>query len=259
MTSANLSGANLCGAKLCTADLNLANLYEANVSRADLRDANLINAHLVRCNLDGSAISGPSVYGLSAWDVSLVGTTQRDLVITPEDQPEITVDSLEVAQFVYLLLNNAKIREVIDTITSKAVLILGRFTPKRKKTLDALRDALRQRNYLPILFDFDKPRNRDYTETISTLAHLARFVIADLTDPLSVPQELMAIIPRVMSVPIRPVLLGTQKEWTMFSDLQRQQQVIPPLYYEGDDKLLTMLDLHIIAPAEAKARELAER
>src|SRR3712207_8248172 len=48
------------------------------------------------------------------------------------------------------------IRDVIDTVGKKAVLILGRFTPERKTVLDDLRDELRKRNYLPILFDFDK-------------------------------------------------------------------------------------------------------
>ena len=42
------------------------------------------------------------------------------------------------------MLHNQKIRDVIDTITSKAVLILGRFTPERKAVLDALREELRR-------------------------------------------------------------------------------------------------------------------
>jgi hypothetical protein len=83
------------------------------------------------------------------------------LIITPSNEPEITVDNIEIAQFIYLLLNNQKIRDVIDTITSKVVLILGRFTPQRKAVLDALREELRRRDYLPILFDFDKPASRD--------------------------------------------------------------------------------------------------
>jgi hypothetical protein len=58
------------------------------------------------------------------------------LIITKENEPEITVDNIEVAQFIYLLMHNQKIRDVIDTITSKVVLILGRFTPKRKQVLE---------------------------------------------------------------------------------------------------------------------------
>jgi len=66
------------------------------------------------------------------------------------------------------------------------VLILGRFAPERKAILDAIRDALRTRDYLPVLFDFEKPSSRDITETVSTLAHMARFVIADITDAKSI-------------------------------------------------------------------------
>jgi hypothetical protein len=124
------------------------------------------------------------------------GAGHRHHVRTKEDEPEITVNNIEVAQFIYLLLHNEKIRDVIDIITSKAVLILGRFTPpKRKAVLDALRDELRKRDYLPILFDFEKPDSKDLTGTVSTLAHMARFIIADLTDPSCIPYEVAKVIP----------------------------------------------------------------
>ena len=107
-------------------------------------------------------------------------------------KPEITVDNLEVAQFIYLLLHNDKIRDVIDTLTSKVVLILGRFG-ERKPVLDAIKEELRKRDYLPILFDFEGPKSRDLTETVSTLAHMARFVIADITDAKSIQQSFNAL------------------------------------------------------------------
>jgi len=54
---------------------------------------------------------------------------------------------------------------------------------------------LRKRDYVPILFDFKKPARQDLTATVSTLAHLARFIIADLTNPSSIPYELATVVP----------------------------------------------------------------
>jgi hypothetical protein len=51
--------------------------------------------------------------------------------------------------------------------------------------LDAIREDLRKRDYIPVLFDFDKPATKDLHETITTLAGMSRFVIADITDAKS--------------------------------------------------------------------------
>jgi len=85
---------------------------------------------LVNTNLEVANLTACSVYGISAWNLRLEGEIQKGLVITDVNEPPIQADNLEVAQFIYLLLNNHKIRIVIDTITSKVVLILGRFTPE---------------------------------------------------------------------------------------------------------------------------------
>jgi hypothetical protein len=111
------------------------------------------------------------------------------LIITRDDEPDITVDNIEVAQFIYLLLHNEKIRDVIDTITSKVVLILGRFTAERKAVLDALREELRKRNYPTDAVRFDVPATRNITETVTLLARMARFIIADLTDQAASPRS----------------------------------------------------------------------
>ena len=259
LREANLIGADVIGANLSDANLSDANLSWADLSWADLREADLSRTILIETNLTGTHLTGCSIYGISAWDLILEGATQTDLIITPLDEPAITVDNLEVAQFIYLLLNNEKVRDVIDTITSKVVLILGRFTPERKAVLDAIRNELRKRDYLPVLFDFDKPASRDLTETVRTLAHLARFIIADLTEPRSIPQELQAIVPG-LAVPVQPLLLeGSTGEYGMFQDLRKYDWVLEVHRYDSLEDLIASLGDRVIAPAEAKAKELAKR
>jgi Pentapeptide repeats (8 copies) len=267
---ADLSGANLSraalweadlrSANLSGADLGLAGLGEANLSGASLRSANLSGAILVRTDFTNATLSNCRIYGTSAWNVKLQGTKQNDLIITPDKEAIITVDTLEVAQFVYLLLNNEKIRDVIDTLTTKAVLILGRFTPARKAVLDAIRDELRHHNYLPILFDFDQPSTQTVRETVRTLAHLSHFIIADLTDPSSVPLELETIVP-TLPIAVQPILAASQKrEFSMFSSLSTRYRWVLPIYRYADlQSLLATLNEKVLAPAEQKAQELVKR
>jgi hypothetical protein len=279
LVKTDLGGADLRGADLSEADLSYADLWEANLSRANLSRANLTEANLVRANLTeanlsgamlvrarlvdtdltGADLTGCRIFGTSAWELKLKGAKQQNLVITRRDEPEITVDNIEVAQFIYLLLHNERIRGVIDTVTSKAVLILGRFTDERKAVLDALRNELRERNYLPILFDFEAPARQNLTETITLLARMARFIIADLTDPSSIPQELQAIIPSVR-VPIQPLLLEGSSLYSMFKDFDPRDYhwVLPVYHYKEPEQLLATLG-DVIAPAEGKAKALEER
>src|SRR4051812_21352667 len=171
LRAVDLSGADLRGADMRYADLRGADLRRAHLSGADFRWADLRKAKLcfadlegalfVETNLAGANLSGSTIYGISAWKLNLYETKQNDLVITGHLEPKVTVDNLEVAQFIYLMLNNEKVRDVIDTIGRKAVLILGRFTPERKPLLDALRDELRNHDLLPVLFDFSIPASRD--------------------------------------------------------------------------------------------------
>ena len=280
LSGANLTDANLHQANLFKANLHRASLFKANLHRASLHQANLFRVSLFGADLFGADLSGANlsradltavrlvetdlnranlagckVYGISAWNVNLTEADQTDFVITRRNEPVITVDNLEVAQFIYLLLHNEKIREVIDTITSKAVLILGRFTPERKAVLDAVREALRQRNYLPILFDFEAPGSRDFTETISTLAHMARFIIADLTEPSSLPKELEAIVP-TLAVPVQPVMEGVTRPYAMFPDYWKYSWVLKVYRYENLEGLIAALGDKVIAPAEGKVQEL---
>jgi uncharacterized protein YjbI with pentapeptide repeats len=271
LSRANLQGAMLQNARLDGAYLREANLTEADLSgasllgvnfdrailkRSNLEEANLRNAVLVDTDLTGANLHGCRVYGASVWNVKTAEAEQHDLVITREKESSITVDNLNLAQFIYLMLNNTEIRDVIDTITSKVVLILGRFTAERKAVLDALRGELRKRNYLPILFDFEVPATRDITETISLLARMARFVVADITDAKSIPQELAEIVPHLPSVPVQPLLLEGSAEYGMFEHFRHYPWVLKTYTYPSSERLIANLGDCVIGPAEDYAKSI---
>jgi len=157
-----------------------------------------------------------------------------------------------------MIISNQNIRTVIDMLTTKVVLILGRFTPQRKAVLEIVRDALRSRGFVPILFDFDRPGSRDFTETVVTLAHLARFIVADLTDPASIPKELEAIVPR-LAVPVLPLIEQGSRPYAMFSDYWKYNWVLGIVEYQTPADLQRSFDSLVVRPAEKAARALASR
>jgi uncharacterized protein YjbI with pentapeptide repeats len=270
---ADLSGADLKEADLSSADLREANLNEtdlreallmgadlkrANLSGADLREANLRGTSLIRTVIDKAKISGSLVYAINVLDLKGEFEEQKDLIITPSNTSMITVDNIKVAQFIHLILNNEEIQEVINTLISKSVLILGRFSlPERQSILDALRNKLREYNLIPIVFDFDRPTDKDFTETIKILAGLSLFVIADITNPKSSPLELQATVPDYQ-IPFVPIIQEGEQPFAMMVDLQKKYNwVLDTLSYGSIEALLKALKSAIIDPAIKKHHELS--
>jgi len=252
-----LNYANLCGANLNNADLTCSDLSDADLTNAKIKGADLYWSRLVRTKLNGANLSNSRIFGVSAWQVVTdENTMQRDLIITQPGERVITVDDLEMAQFIYLLLNNRNIRRVIDAVTSKVVLILGRFSDTRKPVLDSIKNELRNLNYLPILFDFERSKNRDLAETVSTLAHMARFIIADITDAKSICAELELIVPQLLSVPVIPLILDSDYEFGLFERIRRFDSVLEPYRYENQTQLINFFEEKVVNPAKEKADDL---
>jgi hypothetical protein len=260
LSGASLRRADLSGASLRRADLSGANLHGANLSGADLTDADLRYTGLVETDFTNATITGCRTYGASAWNVTLVGTVQHNLVITKEGEPVVTVDNIEVAQFIYLLLHNEKVRDAIDTIGKKGVLLLGRFTGGRIAVLERLREELRKRDFMPMVFNFDKPETKDFTETVRLLAGLSRFVIVDITNPRSAPLELQATVPEYM-IPFVPILERGEEPFAMFRDLwiKHREWVLDPIRYPSVNRLIEVLDVEIVKPAQVRFAELLAR
>ena len=279
ITFADLVDANFCSCSFKNANMRVTKIGSAIFDNCTFEDSDLsycsaektsfINSkftntllehiNFVSCDFSNTQMKECHVYGVSSWDLNLENAVQENLIITKDEQPTITVENIELAQFIYLMINNANLRNIIDTITSKVVLILGNFSPNRKIILDKVRVKLKHYDLIPVMFDFEKPSSRTLTETVYTLANMSKFVIADLSSPRCIPHELATIVPRLPSIKFYPIVLKGEKEYGMFEDFKAYPWVKPIQEYETIDidciieKIIsdqTIMDL--------KAREVVE-
>ncbi len=258
MNGADLELADLSRARIFGANLTGANLTNADLSHAKIKDADLTQTMFVGTNTDQAQFVNCSIFGLSIWDLKGNPKLTEGLVISPKGEQPVKVDSLEAAQLQYVLLSNQKTGKVIDSVIKSSILILGRFG-HRKPVLDSLRVALRSKGYIPIIFDFESPEERSLTETIRLLAHLARFIVADLTDPSSIPQELESIIPHVEIV-VKPLIEGKEQPYAMSRDFvtRHRNQFLKLYRYQDVNDLINNLDEEVIKEAEDRREEIIQ-
>ena len=262
LTAANLSRAVLSTTNLTSTDFNSAILTDAALNGADLTSASLSGALMIRTILTDAILKDCWVYGTSVWDVVGEPQIESGLRVSAARATPITVDDLKVAQFVYLISENHELRDVIDSVGKKGVLVLGRFT-ERKHVLEAIRGRLSESDLLPIVFDFERPNARDFTETVLVLAGMCRFIVADITAPKSVPLESKAIIPNYR-VPFVPIIESGERPFSMFKDLwlAHRDWVLEPLYYDSVAQLMNVFQPAVIDEAnkllEALRRSKAE-
>jgi hypothetical protein len=271
LVDADLRGANLAGADLGPAEvddsdggllrfpasLSGAKLADCNLESSILIEADLTYCQLVGVNLSNADLSRARVYGAASWDVDLAGARQQDLCITKKGQGYFTVDTLELGQFIHLLIEYPRVRDVLDTISLKTVLILGRFSKQRKEYLSLVRDAVRAQRNIPLVVDFEQPASNDLTGTVETLARLARFVVADLSDPRSVPHELATIVPFLRTTPVLPLLDSRSSTYAMFEDFRSYPWVLETHTYDSDVDLRKLLP-SALAAAQREAATLKE-
>jgi uncharacterized protein YjbI with pentapeptide repeats len=261
LRSANLRDTDLKEANLREAYLSDATFRSADLSGVDLRDADLRGAQFFKSDLTAANLSGCHVYGLSSWENILNETTnQQDLILTDWDEPIVSIDDLAIAQFLYLLLHNPKIPHLFQTLPSQLAILLGRFGPERKVLLDVLRNALRQHDYLPVLLDFHRPANQDFTHLITALTRLARFIIVDFTQPKTILNSAVYII-RTTLLPFQPIFTqADQQEPPMLQTLRRHYKtVLDTVCFTTPQEIARSFQSQIMVPVDMKFRELEER
>jgi uncharacterized protein YjbI with pentapeptide repeats len=264
LREASFFKSDLTEADLSEADLRGANLQEAVLERTNLRGANAANANmcfaaLLRTNLEGAILDNCAVYGTSLWDVNLTETRQRDLDIMPAQQPVLSVDSLQTAQLVGLLLHNERARLDVFDITLNTVLVIGRFPPERQPVLVAVKDSLRRGGYSPLILDFHQPGSGDKAEMVKTLARMSRFVVADLTGDRRIAETLDAVVHFLPSVPIQPIGPAADPAGAGESHYQKYHWVLPFWGYRDPGDLAARFGPEVVATAAQKAGEIRQR
>ena len=158
-------------------------------------------------------------------------------------------------------LDGEGVSRVLSEVASRSVLILGRFTETRKPVLDLIRREISTppRRYVPILFDFDRPKDRTMVESVLRFAGVSRFVIADLSDPKWVLAELQQVVPAFRSLPVVPIIESTQREEEVVAHFEGYASVHKAVRYKDATHLRAILGTEVLPAAERLYERLKPR
>lgn len=214
-----------------------ANLWGSNFNSAIIRDSDFNGCNLSNVDLSNAEISNCYIYGISAWEIKRNDSTKtNNLIITRRFSKgaEINVDDIELAQFISLIMDNKKISNLINSMRTKSVLILGSFNNKTKLVLDRIKEVLPNYNLIPIVFDFIPSEKQDLIETVKTIALLSSFVIVDLSIPAGQLHELASIV-RETYIPFATIADKDSKQTIMLNEFRHQ-------YWFRSDKFMYSIE-----------------
>jgi hypothetical protein len=149
----------------------------------------------------------------------------------------VTVSDIKTAAFIYSLMESSEdLARNIDEATNRVVLLLGKFRDGGAERLNRIKSLLADYGLIPIKFDFEKPELLNLIETITIIAGLSKFIIADLSGP-SVPAE----IERITSSFYKPILLLMKADeidnmYAMVHDQLRNENILF-LKYKSEEEL----------------------
>lgn len=85
---------------------------------------------------------------------------------------------------------------------------------------------------------------------------MSKFIIADITDAKSIPQELLSIVPHLPSVKVKPIILSSKREYGMFEHFKRYPWVLSLETYDSREDIINNIDSKIIEPLESADRQV---
>jgi hypothetical protein len=263
----DMSRAGFPGANFTNCMIRKAYCASTDFSGAQLVDCVLNNSTFIGANFDGAKIEGCNVYGVSAWDLHITeNTVQKELFLHRDNfsrsmlgphHEVVYVDDLALAQFFYFINQEDGFGKSLKKLNEKTVLLLGKF---RDGGLDLLRfvgELLRERGFVPIIFDFVPNAETNLIENVTTMAGLSRYVFANLEGG-SVPAELGRISSN-FNTPIIAWIHDDKHDsvYAMFKDIISKNNVQYFTYLDQSD-LPKQLD-KVIDKAEKYLEELSKQ
>ncbi|MBW1298118.1 pentapeptide repeat-containing protein [Aquimarina litoralis] len=227
------------------------------IESVDFEGSSFVKTTFSACNLSNSKF-----YGTNVWDITIDNTTKQNNLIIHDTRGLLTnriiVCDIEVAHIINLLCSNDKFSNLTSESQSKFILILGRFGVN-KENLEKLKDKIIQdTNYSPIVFDWNNDKsNLDFIETIVFLSGFAKFIVADISNPKSVPAELQAILSNIM-LPVFPIMHESDSEYAVFTSIKKYQWVYNLIVYDNFEKIIDKFEKAILYPAEKMCKDITE-
>jgi hypothetical protein len=250
LRAANFGGASLRSAVLAHVSASGSCFVGADLKGADLTGADLAQANFYGANLCGAMLTGCRIFATGIWDVVCDGSTsQHNLIITPDTQPSITIDSLKAAGFVHLYLSDVALRGMFTLQPQKAILIIGSFT-HRNAELAAAAEAARVSGFVPIVFDASpKFIDAQSLQNLKVLAEMCLCAVIDITEPPTGGVCQPGKLP-FTGIPVVPIAEAGQKSAPVFSGLDTYKQIRQTVEYRSADNLKSILAAAIIKAAD---------
>lgn len=233
---ANFDNAFLNRVNLRESNLSRVNLFQADVRDADLSGANLDMARFVQTDLRGANVTGCSVRGVTVDHVQLEQAIESTLLLTEPGEPIIAVDSLEIAPFVWMLLENASVSRLIEQMKTRIILILGNFDEHHQNHLAMLKEAIREQHYVSLYIDIETlaretQEHQKLKTTMRTLAYFSRIILVDITNGENLLTYLTELVSE-LTVPVQPLLEVSQEHKNTLMNREHLSEILP-LYEYG--------------------------
>ena len=176
------------------ADLHDATFINCKMNHVYFRNANLTKSHFINCDLrhsnlnevliDEATFKNVKLYGASLWELKYNSLNANKIDLSRRGNQEIITDDIRFAPLIYLLEDN-KLVEIINTLKSNTVVILGADSQLEKKSLlEEIAKKSREFGYSPIIVkNLKEIDGESFTKKAIMYSLIAKFVIIENSYP----------------------------------------------------------------------------